>query len=494
MNGGIIISLITKSVKVKWNAKNRKWYEGKGYIFTKTSEVFEINTSDLITTSHIKVDCKCDSCGKERNMTYQEYCVHTIKTGKYFCIKCAHQLYGGKTLQKTLLKNNGVSFYDWCVNNLTKEKANEIILRWDYDKNKISPKDICYSSGGFNRKGYWFKCLDNSNHKSELKDICSFTTGHGSLDCKQCKSIANTNPEYIKYFYDKNDAYKYSVGSMAKVKMKCQECGFVKQITINNFTRQGFGCNRCSDKVSYPEKFLFNLLEQLNLKFEVQLGKDFFTWCKKYKYDFYLIDYNIIIEIHGLQHYQDVSGWNQNTKTLEEEQENDRIKKELALKNGIKEHNYIIIDARYSDLNYIKNSILNNTFVNNFDVSNVNWEKCGEFALSSFIKKACELWEGGLKSTKLISEKMKLGQSTITNYLKKGTEIGWCNYNPIHKKQVICLTTGEIFNSLTDACKKYKLNPSNLSVCVNGYTKTCGVDLITKERLQWSVYSERGVC
>ena len=40
----------------------------------------------------------------------------------------------------------------------------------------------------------------------------------------------------------------------------------------------------------------------------------------------------------------------------QEQREIDRIKRELALKNGISE--YIELDCRYSDKNYIKESII----------------------------------------------------------------------------------------------------------------------------------------
>jgi hypothetical protein len=66
-----------------------------------------------------------------------------------------------------------INFEQWCVENLFKEESDRIISRWDYnlniDKNGkvIKPNDIGFSSNGFNRKGYWFKCLDHPEHGSE---------------------------------------------------------------------------------------------------------------------------------------------------------------------------------------------------------------------------------------------------------------------------------------------------------------------------------------
>ena len=71
-------------------------------------------------------------------------------------------------MRKTKLSNSK-SFEQWCIEN----NRQDVINRWDYELNGCSPKDVCY---GTNKK-YWFKCLTHPEHKSELKDIHSFTNG-----------------------------------------------------------------------------------------------------------------------------------------------------------------------------------------------------------------------------------------------------------------------------------------------------------------------------
>jgi hypothetical protein len=39
--------LLTKTVMVKWRSINKDWYENKGYVFTKTSDNFEVKVEDL---------------------------------------------------------------------------------------------------------------------------------------------------------------------------------------------------------------------------------------------------------------------------------------------------------------------------------------------------------------------------------------------------------------------------------------------------------------
>ena len=54
-------------------------------------------------------------------------------------------------------------------------------------------------------------------------------------------------------------------------------------------------------------------------------------------------------------------------------------------------------------------------------------------------------------------------------------------------RQVICLTTGEIFNSITQAKQKYK---GSIDRACQGKQKTAGVHPETGEKLRWMYYDE----
>lgn len=43
-----------------------------------------------------------------------------------------------------------------------------------------------------------------------------------------------------------------------------------------------------------------------------------------------------------------------------------------------------------------------------------------------------------------------------------------------NQQRVKCITTGELFTSIKDACQKYDLSPSNIVACCNGRRKTTG--------------------
>jgi len=488
--------LKTKNVILKWNKTYNTWYKDKFYIFTKWGDEFEVKVEDLPDGSHERVSIECDGCGKLlENVDWQNYKKYVKEDGRYYCQKCANNGY-----------KKYVSFYEWCYDNLPKEEADWIIARWDdelnidKDGNKLTPKDVTYSSHGLNQKGYWFKCLDHPEHKSEQKSINSFTSGsRGSITCNQCNTITVTHPHLVKYFVNKEDALK-SYGSNKKVPMRCPDCGYEKTIAVSTLILVGFGCHRCGDGIPYTEKFIFSIFEQLNKKFISQLTKTIFDWCKKYRYDFYIDDINgIICECHGLQHYEENINWK---STLQDVQENDKEKEILAKENNIK--NYIILDCRYSNMEWIKNSVMNSELplLLNFKESHIDWLKCEEFGSSNFLKIVCNLWNDGIKNTTEIAEILKVSRGTIIRYLKQGVKLGWCDYNSEEQsknnlilmtqkilRKIICLTTDEVFNSITEASIKYKVTVSNISRCCRHKRKHAG-KLNNEIKLAWMYYDE----
>lgn len=54
-----------------------------------------------------------------------------------------------------------------------------------------------------------------------------------------------------------------------------------------------------------------------------------------------------------------------------------------------------------------------------------------------------------------------------------------------HRKQVLCITTGEIFSSLKDAANKTGISASGISQVCNGNRITAGKHPVTKEKLKW---------
>ena len=306
---------------------------------------------------------------------------------------------------------------------------------------------------------------------------------------KGINDIATTHPYLVKYFVNIEDSYNYTYGSDKKIKMKCPYCSFEKYISPNTLSVKGFSCPKCSDGISYPEKIMLNLLEQLKQNkqlddFVYQYSKTNADWCGKYRYDFYFEKggESYIIEVHGIQHYEP-NRFNK-SKDIIIEKKNDESKKELALKNGIKENNYIIIDCRKSDFDFIKCNILYSTLNSLFTISNVDWDKIRENCYSNKIKEICEYWKIHVNNNKekMFAKNLTSIFNVSINYvlksLKLGNSFGWCEYISYYAKHSvkvykngICLG---IFESYKDLERKSedifgtKLYSSRISEVCNG--------------------------
>ena len=269
---------------------------------------------------------------------------------------------------------------------------------------------------------------------------------HGlSVNYKNC--LINSNPNIKKYLINEEDGYNVTYGSERKIACKCPICGFEKRIRVASLNSMGFNCPICNDNISYPEKVMLNLLNELKENkqlndFTYQYTKSNASWCKKYRYDFYFEKdgKEYIIETHGIQHYEKSFNNGCLDRTLKKEQENDKNKKELAISNGIKEENYIVIDCRYSKLEFIKNNIINSILNEIFDLSKIDWIKIGEQSCKSLVKKVCDYWylHKNINNENISTSNLKkifpVKDWALLSYLKKGTELGWCNYDP--KKEI----------------------------------------------------------
>jgi hypothetical protein len=83
----------------------------------------------------------------------------------------------------------------------------------------------------------------------------------------------------------------------------------------------------------------------------------------------------------------------------------------------------------YSELNYIKNNIINSNFSQLYNLYHIDWLKCHNDAHNSLIDVAVRLWNKGYEITK-ISKLMHLHRFTISRYLKQGAVLHLCDYIP----------------------------------------------------------------
>ena len=231
-------------------------------------------------------------------------------------------------------------------------------------------------------------------------------------------------PDIAKLLKNPEDGYKYTKASHAKVDFVCPECGKIVAKRINDVYNKRFSCPRCSDGISYPNKFARCFLEQLpieNYDYEYQPN-----WAKPYFYDNYFMYNNIeyVIEMDGGFHYFERG---LTKKSLLDVKNVDKIKTELAMQHGIK---MIRIECLESKCDYIRNNILTSELNDIFDLSNIDWKMCDQIAQKSLVKQTCDIYMSGVKDLQDISKILHIARSTVGNYLKAGVEFGWCDYDP----------------------------------------------------------------
>lgn len=354
-----------------------------------------------------------------------------------------------------------------------KDKNISYIPLEEYIKSSIKIKWLC-------SRGHIF---ENTPNEILMGKGCPYCSGRypivGETD------LWTTHPEIAKMLKNSEDGYTVSYGSHKILEWVCPKCGTIKNDSPNNVYRKGLACRMCSDGISYPEKFMICVFSQLNIDFK---RYNIFEWSDGKIYDFYLPDYNMIIETHGIQHYIDSKfSYSEPNRTLEEEQFNDKYKEQLAILNGI-EH-YVQLDCRESTCEYISKSIVNSILAEIFDLSVIEWEHCDVYALNSLAIKIADLWNSGY-NTNEICDNLRISQPSVLKYLKKMTKLGLCSFDSqevhikanIEKlgKKVICVETGKIYPSIGSVAEDGFI-PSRVSMC-------CNKKAMSHKKMHWEFY------
>jgi hypothetical protein len=266
---------------------------------------------------------------------------------------------------------------------------------------------------------------------------------------------------------------------------KCKDCGEIsdKCLSLHQVTNEGYSCKYCSDGISLPEKFVIQLLTYLNIRFSFHKS---FKWSQNKIYDFFIPHLKLIIEVHGIQHYEESP---RGSRTLKEEQENDQLKMELALSN---ECNYVIIDCRKSSFKWLKENCIKE-LSHLFSLSDINWELIWENCQKSYVTESWALWNAG-HSISEIAKALNLNQATIRRYLNAGSAINKCTYNSEEEKEgikrkVICITTGKTYDSISSAAAEIGSTLKALHRCCNSRFKRLG-KTESGEKLIWMYLDE----
>lgn len=169
------------------------------------------------------------------------------------------------------------------------------------------------------------------------------------------------------------------------------------------------------DCISYSEKVGRLLFPMVDSGCKYQYKPE---WSNGKVYDFYLPKYNMIIELHGEQHYNP-RGF------MTDQTHNDALKENMARDNGIEL--YYQVDCRLSTRDHVQANLLK---IKEIEWGNIEWDGLFEQAELDLVKLVCDYKAEHDEANILeLSEIFGLSTHAIRTYVAKGASLGWCNYN-----------------------------------------------------------------
>jgi hypothetical protein len=234
--------------------------------------------------------------------------------------------------------------------------SNEKSDYWNYELNEnIKPREVLKNSGN----KYFFNCnICNHIFSQILSDVtgghwCSYCCFSSSLFCdkKECshcfeKSFAShPKSEYWDFEKNKIEPTKITKGTYESYYFNCNKCNNNFKSIICNIVKLNSWCPKCYNKTELKlYDFIKNIFPCIIYQYKVE-------WCKNNKtdrclpFDFCIEEYKLIIELDGLQHFEQVMNWS----SPKEQFEKDKYKEKCANEKG-----YSIIRLLQEDVFYDK--------------------------------------------------------------------------------------------------------------------------------------------
>lgn len=289
-------------------------------------------------------------------------------------------------------------------------------------------------------KRYKYVC-NNCGYTGKI-DESSILRGTGCSCCIKSPKKAvlgiNTIWDTDRWMLDvgvsEEDAKKYTKCSSKSIIVQCPDCGTTKSTKIQYIYSYKFLPCICRDGWSKPEKYMYKLLQQLNVDFQKNYSPEYLVRVegekKSRKYsDFFIPSKNIVIETDGGIGHKGGKVHGKSKFTLDYYVEVDKWKDNEHMKNSV---HTIRVDCRVDDFDKIKDNILKSDISKMFNLDNVDWKECERFSVKNLVKDVCDYWniKKDTEGVSCISKKFNLNRTTVIKYLKNGTRFGWCEYYP----------------------------------------------------------------
>lgn len=271
------------------------------------------------------------------------------------CLDCGRRI---TTNTGELFRNRRKHICSKCHYKRRDTAANEEIIRKRLEGKASNITFFMQDRKGIRHNMVTFTC--NNCGRINTKEIANFLKY--KYDCGYCEGAKQSKDTdiFLKELYERH-GNKFTllteyINAKTPVRVKCNNCGFIRDVNPVTLLHAGY-CPKCDKKNSIGEKKIVKFLEQNNIKYIPQMY--FSNWDIGIHYfDFYIPQYNLILEYHGIQHYEYNKYFHKDFDEFQYRQKKDIEKKETALKNGFNyiSIKYTLINNLDSILEYIFNS------------------------------------------------------------------------------------------------------------------------------------------
>ena len=286
-------------------------------------------------SGHTKIWWLCEKTCKEGCKHEWEAVIYSRTNNQSGCPYCCHNT------------------QQLCIHESIVYSHPELVKQWHPTKNEgLKPEQF---SAGSNKNVWWYKTCNIGGciheWQSCIANITNRNINNGPISvlCIH-ESIVYSHPELVKQWHPtKNEDLiptQITQGSDKKIWWICNK-NHTFQSRVSNRTRLNRGCPYCINKT---EQKLYDILIIHYLELKIQFKVD---WCKNKNYlpfDFVLENDKIIIELDGLQHFEQVSNW----VSPEETHINDKYKMKCANANDFSVIRLLQTDVFYDTYNWLE--------------------------------------------------------------------------------------------------------------------------------------------
>lgn len=244
------------------------------------------------------------------------------------------------------------------------EKNREIIL------NKIKDK-------AYNIEFFMEKQSKEGNRGDKVRFTCKkcdfinemwvngLIKNNSNCDCQRCSGQKREKDDII-YLQELNELYPnmFTILRSYKnvkenIRVKCNICGFIRDVKPTVLIRSGY-CPKCGKESSKGETKIQKWLENNLISYEKE--KYFKDWNIGIHYfDFFLPNFNLVIEYHGIQHYNYNPYFHHTEENFLYRKEKDLKKKNTCIEKGI---NYLSIKyTNYNNIEKILSKVIGSTTI-----------------------------------------------------------------------------------------------------------------------------------